>query len=130
MNYFIKRANERSYKMKTKKEKIKKFILDNGYGECGERLTEYAFSQLPEEEKCKYNKVSNSNDLLDYSKPDIIPEISDNDLAFLCKIEDNTLLRAMQNDIKIIKGCALFFTVLTALSLTSSIILYIMIFSA
>lgn len=114
--------------MKTKHDVTDEFILGNEYGERGKILSDYYYSCLTDEQKTKYKKIQDSTGIK-YVSDSLIPEMSDDELAFLCKMEDNALLRTLRKDIKTIKGCIIFFTVLTVLSLISSIIFYIILFS-
>ena len=107
--------------MKTREKAIKDFIVNNKYGENREVLSEYAYSQLSEEEKSKYTEINSDNEVK-YSKPDNIPEISDSDISFLAALENNELLHKIQKDVRIIQRCALLFTVLISISILITII--------
>lgn len=107
--------------MKTREKAIRDFILNNKYGEVGETLNEYAYSQLSEDEKSKYHKTDSSNEVK-YAKPDKIPDVPDSDISFLAQIENNDLLHKIQKDVRVIKYCALLFTTLISVSVLVTII--------
>ena len=90
----------------------KKVIIAEGYGHDSEILSSYAYEMLDEDRKKLYTLNNRDGN---YHKPEEIPDITNEDLMLI-------MAESNYRNIKTIKKCVVFFTVITIISLILSFI--------
>lgn len=98
--------------MKKVEDLKKKVIIDEGYGHGPDMLSPYAYEMLNNDRKSLYTL---NNEDGNYYKSEEIPNISNEELMLI-------MAETNYRNIKTIKNCVVFFTVITIISLVLSFV--------
>lgn len=102
--------------MKKIKELKESIILENGYGKPEEEISPNSFNNLSDEEKKKCTKGQGTGYTW-HTMPADIPELTNEEVMLI-------MAEANYKNIKIIKYCAVFFTVIAVASALFSLLAY------
>ncbi len=103
--------------MKKILKELDKYLVDMGYGNGEEVLSEFEYAELDDSEKNKYVKVEKKHSINAYVKGEEIPQYSEKEIGMIFSIVTSQELRDIKRILNTIKGCVVFFTAITCISM-------------
>lgn len=97
-------------------------LIENGYGISSHLIYSFEYSNLPVEQQAEY--IFDEN-LQAYVKPEKVYDANPQEFNLIWQLNIHKKLKLLESHLKVIKGCVLFFVILTCISMFITFIAYL-----